>query len=475
MPRSADFQSFLNSHLVSSSKSDYEVVVEFSVGDLPQKRLDVLSTKTGEKWYVSGEQLRTDHLFDEGVSGRIEVTRKTLTGKSDDLGRSHGFFIRVRDRLVNEEDPLFGLKPQVYDTFNRLDAQIRADNLDVVLTASRDSIETTCITQVFRDLLLQIFQEADSRFKREIDAEEKGKKEGEKQIVKPRLVEFPIADALLRDSYDVDGTEADEGWFYIEVAPGTNLKLLVEKLYTEPRSKYKYQYIEEKQTNRVVRFDPETATFWLNEAHEFIREYSEDPKARLLLHDFVTAEMLLEAYMREGHIPPHLIGAILEKRDELFRSLAKDRSYSFQSIARNLREAANDEFELEINLVVAMRALGFTASQISGAGEPDGVARYIDYPGGETKLILEAKSSKDVPSLGAIDFAGLRSHMEKHGAVGCLLVAPVYPGTTNKDDSEAAMRAKQQKISCWTVEQLAALLNLRKHVNSTLRMSFKLC
>ena len=130
-------------------------------------------------------------------------------------------------------------------------------------------------------------------------------------------------------------------------------------------------------------FDPAQATFWLNTAHEFVQENSgSDVHARQLLQDFVTAEMLLEVYMRERHIPPHLIGGILGQRDELLRSLAHDRSYSFSTIARNLSKSYNDRHELEINLVVAMRALGFTASQISGPGNPDGLARYLDYPDG---------------------------------------------------------------------------------------------
>ena len=381
-------------------------------------------------------------------------------------------FIRVRDRLINEGDPLFGLKPQVYDTFNRLDAQIRADNLDRVLTASRDSIEATRITEVFQALLLQVFQEADNRYKSYLDERKTGKKEGEKQltgkIVEPRLVEYPLADALLTHNSDEKGTEADEGWFYIEKVPSADLARLVQQLYTEPRSKYQYQYIRRKQTDRIVQFIPAEATFWLNEAHEFVQENMDSVPARQLLHDFVTAEMLLEVYMRERHIPPHLIGGILEQRDELLRSLAHDRSYSFQTIARNLRRSATDEHELEINLVVAMRALGFTASHISGSGKPDGIGRYLDYPGGEKKLTLEAKSSQNVPSLGAIDFGGLHSHKVNCEADGCLLLAPSYSGST-REDNQAAVRAENLKISCWTVEQLAKFVELAemRHFNAT--------
>ncbi len=469
MPRHIEFELFLNGEEVVSSKEDYEVVTQFVISELPEHRLEALSSATGENWYKDQNQLKTDCLFNEGISGTVTVTQESLaTGKSEDVGRSHGFFIRVRGRLINEGDPLFGLKPRVHDTFNRFDAQISADNLDKVLTASRDSIEETHITTVFRAFLAQVFREAALRYQNKLAKREKETKEGEKKLVKPRLVEYPLADALLTNSYDDEGTEADEGWFYIDMESDVDLAQLVKQLYAEPRNKYRYQYEPGTQTDRVVRFDPVSATFRLNEAHEFVQENMDSIPARQLLHDFVTAEMLLEVYMRERHIPPHLIGGVLEQRDELLRSLARDRSYSFSRIAEALRESTADEHELEINLVVAMRALGFTAKHVSGAGEPDGIARYTDYPGGEKKLTLEAKSSRNVPSLGAIGFDGLHSHKVSCEADGCLLLAPSYPGST-KEDNEAALRAENLKISCWTVEQLAKFVELAglRHFNAT--------
>ena len=470
MPRHSEFKLYLDDEEVVSSSSDDEIVVKFSVTDLPLHRLDDLSKKTEENWYKDNERLMTDSLFSDGIRGEVIVTKKTLTGrKSEDIGRSHGFFIRVRDRLINEGDPLFGLKPLVYDTFNRLDAQIYTDDLDKVLTASRDSFESTRITECFQEFLLQVFYEADSLYKSTLTEDNGGNKEGEKELIEPRLVEFPLADALLTHSYDEQGTTANDGWFYMKEVADADLPQLLQHLYTTPRTKYQYKYTSAEQTDYVVQFDPAQATFWLNAAHEFVQENSgSDIHARQLLQDFVTAEMLLEVYMRERHIPPHLIGGILGQRDELLRSLAHDRSYSFGTIARNLRESYNDRHELEINLVVATRALGFTASQISGPGNPDGLARYLDYPDGEMKLTLEAKSSQDVPSLGAIDFGGVHSHKTKFRAGGCLLLAPSYPGNT-KEDSEAAARAENLKISCWTIEQLSKLVELAevRHFNAT--------
>ena len=98
------------------------------------------------------------------------------------------------------------------------------------------------------------------------------------------------------------------------------------------------------------------------------------------------------------------------------------------------------------------------ATHVGGAGEPDGIARFTDYPNGEKKITLEAKSSKSVPDLDHLDFAGLKEHVTKYAASGCLLVAPRYPGESRGTCSSASNRAIQNNISCWTVDDLARVV-----------------
>jgi len=463
MPLGADFRLFLNGEEVLSSKLDYDRFVEFDLTELPRERLEGLSEDTGENWHIEGEYIKPES-FPSGIKGHAFVTQRSLYGqKSDDIQRSHGFFVRVRGRLVDLVDPLFGMEPPRYGILNRFHADIQADDLDKYLTASRDTIEESSIKVKFRKLLREVINEADIRYlrkKREEEAEEaKGrKKEGQKELVAPRLVEEPIADALLTRHYDLKGAEANDEWFYLSLPEDTDIAELVQLLYTAPRSKYQYQYTTLGKTGRLVRFDPTNSTFWINTEHDFVKEYVSENSSRRLLQDFVTTEMLLEVYLRERHISPELIGEILQVRDNLFRSLAQDRSYSFPMIAQRLRESASYEHELEINLVVAARALGFNANQISGSDEPDGLARYTGYPGGIKKLVLEAKSSKhDEKRPGPMEFATLRTHTNKYKANGCLLVAPGYVGQDN-DENKVSTLAREQQISCWTVEQLARVV-----------------
>jgi hypothetical protein len=447
MPLQADFKVFLNGEEIISSKEDYKKVVDFKLKDLGGDRIRSLKEETLQAWKVSADAL-TCKMFPSGIRGSVTVYQHSLPGKSDDLIRSNGFFVRVLGRLVNEEDPLFGLKPLSHTTFNRFRANITADDLDEDITAPREGVAISDRFRVFEKVLLVIFNEARSRYEeweREQDTEEKKKREDEREYVSPRLVEHPVADVLSFPDGAAEGGEADDRWFYLDVSAGTDVTSLVKKLYTESRARYQYAYANRGSNGRIVSFNPSTATFTLNESHPFVANHCDDGQARQLLHDVVTAEALLEIYLREAGVPAKRVGEVLERRDVLLRALAMDHPYALRHIAAQLRDAASDERNLEIAIVAAARALGFVATHISGGGEMDGIARFMDYPGGEKKIALEAKSSADVPSLGAIDFAGLREHVEGLGAEGCLLVAPAYPGDSRGNRSAAATGTSMRK------------------------------
>ena len=460
MPMGVSFALYLNGNKVASSKDGYKDIVRFKVADLPKERLESLNIKTGDHFFKEGDLLKSDSLK-LGVHGVVRVTERTLPGKADDLLRSHGFFVRVRGRLINEEEPFFGMTHLHHGTENRFNAQIYADDLDEVITAPREGVGRYPITAIFEALLQEIFIYARNRYDKaveEADKEEQRKKEHERNFVNTLLVERPMAAALSRRSGS-SGAEADDTWFYTELPEKDKLSGVVEKLYETERPGFVYSYTGLGKDSRLVRFNPEDSTFTINSDHPFAAAYLDDHRARMFLEDFVTAEVLLETQLRAVGVDPRIIGEVLQERDKLLSSLVRDHPYSYYAIAQALTDAANDEHDLELALVAAARALGFVAKHISGAGEPDGIARHTAYPARTVTLTLEAKSSADCPSLSAIDFAGLSEHRDRYNADGVLLVAPSYPGASVKeDDSAAAFRAKQMKISCWTIGDLARVV-----------------
>ena len=472
MPLRSDFEVWVNNDKLISSKSNISCVVDFAVSDLPDHRLAALNSKLQSddwKWSRDKNGIRSN-VFPAGISGRVIVTERSLVqGKSADIERSHGFFVKVRGRLVNQRDEIFGLHALTHATINFFRADIAADDLNTEVTAPREGLEAGPKTAALQSVLLELFNEARSRQqaaeKNGADAE-KRKREHERTYVPPRLVERPIADTLsMYGAPNETGPDADDTYFFLEPLAHEKLPEVVEQLYSE-RKGFKFEYVSLGRSDRLVKFNPETSTFSLNDDHELVTAYSDDPRSQALLEDFATSEVMLEVYMREAGIEPFLIGEVLERRDVLLRSLSQDRVYSLDSIAQQLRDSINDEANLEVALIAAARSLGFNAKHISKSGEPDGVARFIDFKLGETVITLEAKSSEGTPNLGSLDFAGLSEHVKRHKAHGCLLVAPSYVGEIRKRTegvgeelfSAVEHRASELKISCWTIEDLARVV-----------------
>ena len=462
MPMSPQFGLFLNGEEVRSSKEDFEVVVEFDVKDIPLERIDAISTKTKDEWTGSNVGLTSD-CFPSGISGNVKVTRKTLLGKSSDVFRSEGFFVYVRGRLVNEEDARFGLHELSHATLNRFRAIIIADDLDEVITANRESMENVKLYRDAQSVLNEIFNEARSRYNEYVREKESkplsARQEDDRSWVPERLVEWPTADALTTYSEDFKGAEPDESWMYLKVDPQTDVSELASSLYSTIGSgrghPYSYEYSALTSAGRLVYFDPYRSTFTINQDHELTRAYASDPSAQRLLHDFVTGEALLEVYLREAGLPPPLIGEVLEQRDSLFRGLADAQMFSLEALSTYIKESTASSIELEIALVAGARAVGFVTKHLGASGQPDGVARLTDFPGGERKIILEAKSSVGAPTAKDIDFASISTHMARHSASGCLLIAPNYQGD---DNGNAAVSARKLGISCWTVDQFSRVV-----------------
>jgi hypothetical protein len=247
------------------------------------------------------------------------------------------------------------------------------------------------------------------------------------------------------------------------------LKQVVEQLY-EKRTRYNFRHLGLGREARFVRFNPGQAEFTLNDDHQLYMAFSDEPRSRELLDLVAAAEVMLEVYMVESGIDAFTIGQVLGRRDALLRSLAEDRVYSREAVATMLRSKRDNDIQLELALIAAARSLGFQVKHIGGKGQPDGIARFRNSAMQETVITLEAKASQGTPSLAQLDFSGIKEHMELDNvkAVGCLLVAPSYPGTDNPE-SATANRAKADHISCWTVEQLARVVEATERREITAR------
>jgi hypothetical protein len=341
MPLESDFELQLNGDPVKSADEAVEWRVVFEVAELPEERLGRVSEITGETWERRDGKL-VSPSFPNGVHGRVRVAKQSLyrpTTKRADLGRSHGFFVKVRGRLVNDEDPLFGVRPRSFQIWNRFAATVHADDLDAKITAAREGIEQSDEEKMFAVLLNSLFGEARSRFEqleRDAAEDERRKKDGARNFVGAGLFEHPVADLLVGAERD-----SDEEWFYLEIEPDEErVTELITSLYLddETRRQYVYTYDALGEESPLVRFEPEASRFVLNENHPIVDEFiDETGRGKELVELIATGEALLEVYLHEAGVSPSVSRTLLERRDSLLRSLARERVFAPVTLAKTFR------------------------------------------------------------------------------------------------------------------------------------------
>ena len=104
----------------SVSKENSNAVVQFDVTELPEPRVKSVNKKTGENWHVKSDGLVSDS-FPEGLRGSVMVTEQSLhAGKSTDLGRSHGFFVKVRKSHLQNSNSTSSVKLTDFDSWQFL-------------------------------------------------------------------------------------------------------------------------------------------------------------------------------------------------------------------------------------------------------------------------------------------------------------------------------------------------------------------
>ena len=161
LPISPQFNLYYGNEKLSPQKVKKPVINEWIIGnrDKVAQKLGYEERKILTKNYVLIPSLGL-------VTGECQLFEDPLTvGKSKDWGRSHGFFVMVRNRLINLHDELFGLEALSHGTFSRFRMVVHADGLDEYLRATRETVsEDEEGVRGLRKYLKAKFNEARGRY-----------------------------------------------------------------------------------------------------------------------------------------------------------------------------------------------------------------------------------------------------------------------------------------------------------------------
>ncbi len=493
LPLRDDFAIYLDGVKLEPSKAGKGRLVKWILGkdliDLPKpapSEIDATEDKHQPK--DSESRYALEHKDVGRITGYAEVYRDLLTGKSDDIARSHGFFVYVLGRLINVEDGHFGISPDElrHGTFGRIRVVVHMDGLDDYLQSDRERIREGPVLKDAQNILKAIFNKIRPELEKADSDETPGAKLARKLAGSPAsLARRPIIE-MARAALE---GKIKSRYIALPRATTENERDRVIAAL-EARAEVPEQFVggiefayDATSDDGIAVYDAATSWLRVNGLHPFIGAFFDEFTSKssgLPLEMFAMAEVLLESHLHQANLKQDQIDSVMIARDQLLRHVAQESGRrTALTVANALRNARNDEDKLEVEVVEAFRSLGFDATRVGGKGKPDGVAKAHLSPGADSKprryaTTLEAKSKKrDGTKLKTKTF-GVSAIARQRDEANCehsIVVAPAFDHTPGKDsalakeikaDRENTIAAgKPQTITAIHVEDLARLVQLR--------------
>ena len=411
------------------------------------------------------------------VKGTARIFEKQLTtGKSEQIGRSHGFFIRVRERVINLDDELFGIQQPNHAAWSRFALEVNADGLREHLLSSREGVRDSEEIRAFRKYLLDVFNRCRNAY------EEWNRKENEQLDIIALLSENPsthVTEPLIRSVRNTVETGSES--VYIEIPRDvkeedrsewltTYEKEVSEKPFDETK------FIKDGPNAPALRYDPTTRSLVVNVEHPFVDKLTDGDKHRNPAKLFASSEVLLEGQLQDQGIDRAAIANFLRDRDRVLRLMAGDAPPTADEVLRRLNVASENHAALERAVGAVFQVLGFRYERKGGnAPGPDGVlyARLGRHKGtlANYKLVYDAKQTSHLSiSANKIDLASLEEFRKQEHADFGFFIAIAYAAEAVQDGA-LNRRINSETGRCLTllkIEHLRRLVRLHYEHGVTL-------
>ncbi len=376
------------------------------------------------------------------VRVKVRLFRESLfKGRSSDLDRSYGFFVMVRDRLLNPDDPLLLMHDPSFGTFYRTQFVIYADGLDAELLADREHIQSTsAMAQELSVVQAAIYRAARDELRRRDGTVELNRRSDSLLPVESReSFQDPMAALLI-----ASGGEAvvDPRAARIERAP-----LEADKPWAV--------------------FRPESGGFVVNAHHPLFAVLSNrlggGSKAMEALRAFdllAVADRLLEGHLYDIGVPPEQIAEVMTWRDRLLRSVASKLEGAQSEIIDDVWQTSyQGGKEFELALARLFQKMGFVTSR-DGLPKKKDVLVVAPIGQQEYRFIVEAKGCNSALQNDDAEIDIAASHLKNTGASLAVVVAREFAGFERPQGDPAILEqcvAVGGQVSIVNVETLTEL------------------
>ncbi len=401
------------------------------------------------------------------VTGYVEAYKGTLTGKSDQIGRSYGYFVYVRGRLVNIDDEYFGIDSNLlrHGTFSRFRCVVHIDDLDDELRSARESLREGPTSELTRNLMHSLFNFVRPKVQEHDEGEAPGARISERLAATPASLTGRPLIALVRSTLEGESEPR-----YVKVPPTVDearhdaiVKSIEERVASEDGFVSDVALSDGLSIeDGIAVYDTETGALHINAKHPFVGAFADDflGRSRFSLELFAMAEVLLESHLHHLGFETADAVAILEQRDELLRFLARSSGRrTALSVSQALQDARNNQDQLEHELVACFEILGFEAGHIGGKGKADGIAKAhlsADERGQPRNysLSLEAKSKRkdgDKVSAKDVGISRVARHREDLACGHAVVVGPDFPTSDGESSALGTEMARGREKSSKTI------------------------
>lgn len=475
LPLHTEFSVFVDGTPIESSKLRLAQVTAVTVGgddDAVAKELGLETTPTG---------VRIPGIRGEIAGEAVIYERRLTESKADQYSRSHGFFVKVRERVVNLEDELFGLGALNHAAWARFAMEVHADGLREHLLSSREGVRESDAIDTLRKYLHGVFNACRRAYDEWLDSSLQGLDlEVLLQDAPSLFVTEPLVSAVREvvasgtESYYVSRPDLPEGTdeaAWLEEFSGAAAEKPIGEVLYEPTGRY----------DRSLRFLPDTRTLILNSDHPFVEKLLSMGRDRGAATLFGSSELLLDVLLQENGMSAGRRIDLFDDRDRLLRVLAGDPPSTAAQVMHYLAVANQDEDALERAVGAAFQALGFEYERRGGnVGGTDGVlyarlGRGTSEALADYRIVYDAKQTGK-PSVPAdkISLSSMEDFRQKEDADFAFFFAEEYEGQHKEDGklntmiSNARKADPPQPITMLRVQDLKRIVTLHYRFGVTL-------
>lgn len=372
LPINPQFNLYYNGEQIKAATVKRATIAKWTIGE-DDKAAEGLRFESK----ISGQSQPTVMIPELGpVHGEVQLFQAALPGsKADVWGRSHGFFVLVRGRLINLHDELFGLEALSHGAFSRFRMVVHADGLDNFLRATRESVAEDEVGVVnFRNYLKAKFNEARAAYLNWMNKEAALKSLSGRVSRTPRsLSRQPLVQAirgvLAGTTEDLVLTRVPGG---LSTREKRDLIASLEKALDTEEFFSAVRFETLGLERGLAEFEVKERCLLINTLHPFFANYSEHYKSAEPFQLLAITEVLTEAYLLDEGLSSQQVRRVLDRRDRFLRELVYSTQLSAPLVAQLLDDKKADPKGLERAVYEGFRSLGFEVSRLGGRASPTG-------------------------------------------------------------------------------------------------------